>query len=75
VSRGEVDAGFVYRTDAAIMHDKVRIVLTAVGHAPVRYPVAIVKASRHKETAAQFVAFLSTGPAAEVLARYGFGAP
>ncbi len=35
VARGEADAGFVYRTDAAIMGDKVKIVLTPSGNSPV----------------------------------------
>ena len=75
VSRGEVEAGFVYATDAAIMKDRVKIVLTATGHAPVSYPVAVVRASRQKDIAGRFVAFLSTAPAREILGRYGFGAP
>ena len=75
VSRGEVEAAFVYATDAAIMKDRVKIVLTATGHAPVSYPIAVVKDSRQKDIAGKFVAFLSTAPAREILARYGFGAP
>lgn len=75
VGRGEVEAGFVYATDAAIMEDKVRIVLAATGHQPVSYPIAVVKDSRRKELGARFVAFLATPPAREILARYGFGAP
>ena len=75
VARGETEAGFVYRTDAAIMADKVRIVLTADGHAPVRYPAAVVGESRQKAVAKDFVAYLSTRPAQDVLARFGFGRP
>jgi molybdate transport system substrate-binding protein len=75
VGRGEVEAGFVYATDAAMMSDRVKVALTATGHTPVAYPVAVVKDSRRKEIAAGFVAFLSTAPAREVLARYGFAAP
>jgi molybdate transport system substrate-binding protein len=75
VGRGEVDAGFVYRTDAAIMGDKVRVVLTPGGHAPVTYPVAVVGESRQKALAKDFIAFLASSPAQVVLGRYGFGAP
>lgn len=75
VARGEADAGFVYRTDAAIGGDKVRVVLTVEGHTPVTYPVAVVSDSRHKALARDFIAFLSTPPALEVLAKYGFGKP
>lgn len=75
VARGEADAGFVYRTDAAIGGDKVRVVLTAEGHTPVSYPVVVVGESRHKALARDFIAFLSTPLALEVLARHGFGRP
>ncbi|MFT4100052.1 MAG: molybdate ABC transporter substrate-binding protein [Burkholderiaceae bacterium] len=79
VSRGEVDAGFVYRTDAATRTGKeqggVEVVLTASGHKPVRYPVAVVQGSSNAAAAARFVTFLSSEPARQVLERYGFGAP
>lgn len=75
VARGEADAGFVYRTDAAIGGAKVKIVLTAQGHTPVSYPVVVVSESRNKVLARDFIAFLSTPPALEVLAKYGFGRP
>ncbi len=75
VSRGEVEAGFVYRTDAALMPDKVKVVLTALADTPVAYPVAIVRDSRQKATAAGFVSFLSTSEARLILAGFGFGAP
>ena len=75
VARGEVEAGFVYRTDAALMADKVRVVLTADGHAPVRYPVAVVADSRQKALAKDFAAYLLTPAAQEVLARFGFARP
>lgn len=75
VSRGEVEAGFVYRTDAAIFGDRVRIVLTPTGNAPVSYPVAVVSDSRQKVLARDFVAFLLTDAAQQTLARFGFGKP
>lgn len=75
VARGEADAGFVYRTDAAIGGDKVRVVLTVEGHTPVSYPVVVVSESRNKALARDFIAFLSTPPALEVLAKYSFGRP
>ena len=72
VSRGEVEAGFVYATDAAIMKDKVKVVATVSGHDPVSYPAAVVAATGQKELAGKFVSFLSSGPAHEILDRYGF---
>ena len=73
VARGEVEAGFVYRTDAAVMGDKVRVAFATA--MPVSYPVAVVADSRQKALAGDFVAFLSSDSAREVLARYGFGTP
>ena len=75
VSRGEVEAGFVYRTDAAVAGDKVKIAFTPNGHTPVTYPIAVVAESRQKALAGDFIAFLSTPAAQEVLTRYGFGKP
>lgn len=75
VARGEAEAGFVYRTDAALMADKVAIVLTAGGHTPVTYPAAVVADSRQKPLARAFIDFLLTPPAQQVLARHGFGQP
>lgn len=75
VSRGEVEAGFVYRTDAELMKDKVRIVLTASGHAPVTYPLAVVADSKQAALAREFAAFLFAAEAQAVLARHGFGRP
>lgn len=75
VSRGEVEAGFVYRTDAASAGDKVKIVLTATGHTPVSYPVAITADSQHKQLAQDFIKFLDTSEAQALLARYGFSRP
>lgn len=75
VARGEADAGFVYRTDAMVAGDKVRVVLTATGHTPVTYPVAVVSDSRQKALAQDFIAFLGGSEAAKVLAKYGFGKP
>lgn len=75
VARGEADAGLVYRTDAARSGDRVKIALTVERHTPVRYPVIVVSESRNKALAGDFVAFLATPPAQEVLAKHGFGKP
>lgn len=75
VSRGEVDAGFVYRTDAELAKGKVGIALTVGGHAPVTYPAAVVADSRQPALARDFVAYLAGADAQAVLAKYGFGKP
>jgi molybdate transport system substrate-binding protein len=74
VARGEVEAAFVYRTDAAILPDKVRIVLE-VPSTPVLYPLAILKGRRAKSEAKEFVAFVRSDAAQRILQKYGFGKP
>lgn len=75
VVRGEADAGFVYRTDAELVKEKVRIVSTVGGHAPVTYPAAVVSDSRQPALARAFVDYLSGAEAQAILARYGFAKP
>ena len=75
VARAEVDAGFVYATDAAIMADRVRIALTVPTTTPILYPAAPVSASPNVTLAARFVDFLVSAPAQAVLARHGFSKP
>jgi len=74
-ARGEVDAGFVYATDAALMPDKVKVALTVPTPKPVLYPIAPITSSTQAETAQKFVAFIQSAPAQSVLAQYGFGKP
>jgi molybdate transport system substrate-binding protein len=75
VSRGEVDAGFVYVTDAAIAKERVRIVAEVPTVLPITYPIAVVAGTRHPKIAAAFVDYVA-GPAGQaVLARFGFGKP
>ncbi|HSB98885.1 MAG TPA: molybdate ABC transporter substrate-binding protein [Burkholderiaceae bacterium] len=73
VTRAEVDAGFVYATDAALMADKVRVALTVPTQKPILYPVAPLAASGSAAMAAKFVEYLQSAPAQGVLAKYGFG--
>lgn len=75
VQRGEVDAGFVYATDAALMADKVRLALTVPTPKPILYPVAPLPAGPNAVLGQKFVDFLFTPPAQAVLAKYGFGRP
>ena len=72
VARGEVDAGFVYATDAALMRDKVKVAFTVPTPRPILYPIAAVSQA---PAARQFVDFVQTAPARAVLQKYGFGQP
>ena len=53
VARGEVEAGFVYGTDAAIMPDKVKVAFTVPTDTPVLYPIAPVAASAERGRGAE----------------------
>ncbi|MGC4397079.1 molybdate ABC transporter substrate-binding protein [Hydrogenophaga sp. T2] len=75
VQRAEVDAGFVYATDAALMPDKVRVAFAVPTARPIVYPVAPVVAGPNAALGERFVAFLLTPAAQAVLARHGFGKP
>ena len=73
VESGNVDAGFVYRTDAAISK-KVKIVYEVpIDKGPkITYPVAIVKESKRKEAARDFMTYLQSAAANYVFKKFGF---
>ena len=75
VSRGEVDAGFVFATDAAVARDKVQVVATLEKHQPILYPVAVVAATGKKALAQRFIDFVLSKEGQEILSKYGFGKP
>lgn len=75
VARGEVEAGFVYSTDAAVMKDKVAVVATVPTETAITYPIAAVAGGPNPEAARKFLDFLATPASQAVLARYGFGKP
>ncbi len=75
VARGEADAGFVYKTDAAIMQDKVKVLFEVPTKTPITYPMAVVKGNGKEKLALRFVEFVKTAPAQAILAKYGFLTP
>ena len=75
VARAEVDAGFVYATDAALVRDKVKIAFAVPTPTPILYAAAPLAASPNAALAQQFVEFLVAPQAQTVLARFGFGKP
>ncbi len=74
VVRGEVDAGIVYATDARVAGDKVRVAATASedSHAPVLYPITIVKESKQKQAAQEFVNLVLSAEGQAILQKYEF---
>jgi molybdate transport system substrate-binding protein len=76
VALGEADAGFVYRTDAKPVASSTRsIALPAWAQPPIRYELAVVKASAHRAAAAAFVRKVLSKRSRGLLARAGFGLP
>ena len=73
VESGNVDAGFVYKTDAAVSK-KVKIVYEVpVDKGPkITYPIAIVKESRRKDAARDFLNYLQTVASKYLFKKYGF---
>jgi molybdate transport system substrate-binding protein len=75
VSRGEVDAGFVYATDAAIAKGKVKTAAEVQGHQPIVYPAALVAASKKQALGQEFLNFLFAPESVVIFTEYGFGKP
>ncbi len=75
VARGEVDAGFVYGTDAALMPQKVKIAMKVPTETPVAYPIALVKGSTHAAEAGAFADLVLSQQGRAILAKYGFEPP
>lgn len=75
VARGEVDAGFVFATDAATVPDSVKIAARIPTTTPVTYPIALTARARNTPAASGFVAFVLSAEGQAILARHGFGRP
>jgi molybdate transport system substrate-binding protein len=75
VARGEVDAGFVYATDAAIMKDKVKVAFEVPLDVAIHYPIASTMISTNKEEARRFVRFILAPEGQAILHKYGFSKP
>lgn len=74
VARGEVDAGMVYSTDAAIKADRVKIAIEASeqSHKPVVYPIAVIKGSKKEILGKEFISFVVSQEGKQIMKKYGF---
>ena len=73
VESGNVDAGFVYKTDAAISNKVRKVYEVPPGKGPkIVYPIAVMRNSKAKTAATAFVAYLSSSAGAGVFKKYGF---
>ncbi|RYF83301.1 MAG: molybdate ABC transporter substrate-binding protein [Comamonadaceae bacterium] len=75
VAREEVDAGFVYRTDAIHRKQETRIAFAVPTQTPVSYPIAQVAASKQAATAQAFIAFVRGAEGQKILQGFGFSPP
>ena len=75
VARGEVDAGFVYRTDAALMPNKVKVSFIVPLDTPVSYPIAVTTNTQQKVQAKQFIDLVQSKEGRNILKKYGFSQP
>jgi molybdate transport system substrate-binding protein len=76
VALGEADAGFVYRTDAKPVASRTRaIALPGWAQPPIRYEIAVVKASTHAAAARAYIKKVTSKRGRKLLAAAGFGLP
>jgi molybdate transport system substrate-binding protein len=73
VETDSVDAGIVYKTDA-MTSTKIKMVATAADHthAPIIYPVGVIKNSPHPKEAVQFYDYLQEQNSMKIFEKYGF---
>jgi molybdate transport system substrate-binding protein len=74
VSRGEVDAGILYSTDARVRPKEVRVVASAQkeSHRTIVYPIAMVKGTKNEILAREFISLIVSPEGKKILDRYGF---
>ncbi|NCC26125.1 MAG: molybdate ABC transporter substrate-binding protein [Deltaproteobacteria bacterium] len=75
VRRGEVDAGFIFATEAKRAGDQLKVVGALELSQPVAYPIAPLKRSKQPELGRKFVQFILSNQGQEILAGYGFSQP
>ena len=73
VDTGDVDAGLVYKTDAAVSK-KVKILATAPdgSHAPIIYPAAVLTGTKNQKAAEEFLSYLAGPEGKSVFEKHGF---
>jgi molybdate transport system substrate-binding protein len=74
VARNEVDAGFVYASDAQLMAGKVKVAFQVATTSPIHYPMAKVASSSKSEDALKFMAFVMSNAGQSILKKHGFTA-
>lgn len=74
VRLGEADAGFVYGSDAARLGGAAvrTLKIPQVDQTEIRYPIAVVRATRLASLANSFVSFVRSATGRDIIRRFGF---
>src|SRR5262245_34141582 len=72
VEQGELQAGFVYATDARVASVEPLFTFDPASHPPIEYPAAALRGAANPTQARRFVAWLRSETARKVLADAGF---
>jgi molybdate transport system substrate-binding protein len=75
VERGELDAGFVYATDARVAPVEVLFAFDPASHPPIEYLAAALRRAGNPEGARRFLEHLRGPPARALLGAAGFEVP
>ncbi len=74
VSRGEAQAGIVYSSDVVTVKGRVSVAASAPeeSHAPILYPIAVVKGTRFRADAQRFLDLALSKTGRDILEKHGF---
>ena len=73
VESGNVEAGIVYKTDAAISRQvKIAYAIPATESPAISYPMAVLKEARQPDAAKRFLDYLESDAAGRVFQKFGF---
>ena len=75
LKRGEVDCGFVYKTDAVKGGKDVAIITDVPLEKPVTYPISVLKKASNADKAQAFVDFVTSDAGQALLEARGFSRP
>jgi molybdate transport system substrate-binding protein len=76
VESGNVDAGFVYLTDALTSaKSKIALKGDSASHLPIEYPAGIVASTKHSKEANELLNYLKGKEATDIFKKYGFTKP
>jgi molybdate transport system substrate-binding protein len=73
VESGNVEAGFVYKTDALISKKvKVAVEVSAADGPKISYPMSVLQSSKEPERAKKLETYLAGSAARQVFEKFGF---